>query len=556
MIGHLGPVRAAVAALVVFLVKPADALLIRLEDGTRAPGCGLTCPAHQRLARTATRISTEHDHVSPEGWFRVHYDLTPSKSGAVDPTDRDLNRVPDWVDDVAHVADSVLGAYRQLGYTNSLDDHGLGGGDEYDLYILELSLQQAYGYTWPAPNGYMQIDDDYGERLYETHGAEGLRVTLAHELFHALQFTYIGGSDAIWWQEATAVFMEDVLYPDINDYWQYLDPNLFSQRHTFFEDPSLPLDYRPSSTDAHMYGAAVFCHFLDQSDPEHGHDAVRYSFERQRLLRSAGTPVIVESVEDKMGRAMRELLADFWVWCYFTGSRAIPGRFFADAAGYSYPPPNGVPGSEWIVQNLSERQHVEGAADVSHLGGWIVRFPPDGSKGGFRLRLSPSGAGSDSWAWRVAVVAGDSVAVYTPQEGRMTVGGWDAMSDVVLVAANGSTTNDGYEFTYVTDYDAALVRPAPEPFVVTLHQNRPNPFNPATVIPFYLSASAQVSIAVYDAAGRRIRTLLDAPGVAPGETSVEWDGTTDSGRRAGPGVYVVRLSADGVTRARRMVLLR
>src|SRR5262249_39478960 len=53
--------------------------------------------------------------------------------------------------------------------------------------------------------------------------------------------------------------------------------------------------------------------------------------------------------------------------------------------------------------------------------------------------------------------------------------------------------------------------PAPVPsFADALMQNRPNPFNPETVIPFSLSASGRVTVRVYDVRGRLVRTLIDA----------------------------------------------
>ena len=43
--------------------------------------------------------------------------------------------------------------------------------------------------------------------------SDALRVTLAHEFFHVVQFGYYQGLDGSWWQEATATWMEDVIHP-------------------------------------------------------------------------------------------------------------------------------------------------------------------------------------------------------------------------------------------------------------------------------------------------------------------------------------------------------
>jgi hypothetical protein len=84
--------------------------------------------------------------------------------------------------------------------------------------------------------------------------------------------------------------------------------------------------------------------------------------------------------------------------------------------------------------------------------------------------------------------------------------------------------------------------------------NRPNPFGGGTMIRFDVPRSSAVKIEVFDAMGRRVRTLADRV-FEPGAQSVTWDGTDTSGRRAGPGVYLYRMTSPGFRDQRRMVLL-
>ena len=93
------------------------------------------------------------------------------------------------------------------------------------------------------------------------------------------------------------------------------------------------------------------------------------------------------------------------------------------------------------------------------------------------------------------------------------------------------------------------------PKVFTLHQNAPNPFNPATSIPFSLAEGGTVRLIVHDVLGRKVRTLVDGPRVA-GKHTVAWDGRNDSGIPVSSGVYLYRLSSGGVTDTRRMTLVR
>ncbi|MFH1277187.1 MAG: FG-GAP-like repeat-containing protein [Candidatus Eisenbacteria bacterium] len=96
--------------------------------------------------------------------------------------------------------------------------------------------------------------------------------------------------------------------------------------------------------------------------------------------------------------------------------------------------------------------------------------------------------------------------------------------------------------------------PAPPPTGMRI-TSMPNPFNPAATILFHLDGPAGVRLAVFDAGGRRVRTLADRP-FGAGEQRVVWNGTSDGGRAAPSGVYFALLRAGGETRTARMVLVR
>lgn len=87
-----------------------------------------------------------------------------------------------------------------------------------------------------------------------------------------------------------------------------------------------------------------------------------------------------------------------------------------------------------------------------------------------------------------------------------------------------------------------------------LHPAAPNPFNPSTTIAFDLPRTAPVRLTVFDAAGRRVRRLVDTT-LAPARHRVTWDGRDDHGRAASAGVYVVRLDAGGAMHNRKIALV-
>jgi hypothetical protein len=88
-----------------------------------------------------------------------------------------------------------------------------------------------------------------------------------------------------------------------------------------------------------------------------------------------------------------------------------------------------------------------------------------------------------------------------------------------------------------------------------LAQNFPNPFNPTTKIVFGLAAPADVSLRIYDAAGRLVRMLVEGARPA-GNYSELWDGRDSGGRAVASGIYFYRLTAGAFTQTRKMALLR
>ncbi len=85
----------------------------------------------------------------------------------------------------------------------------------------------------------------------------------------------------------------------------------------------------------------------------------------------------------------------------------------------------------------------------------------------------------------------------------------------------------------------------------------PNPSRGAASVRFVAPRAANVALAVYDLAGRRVRTLVSPSSpTAVGEHVVAWDGRDDAGRSAAPGVYFARLALGPAARAQRFALVR
>ena len=96
---------------------------------------------------------------------------------------------------------------------------------------------------------------------------------------------------------------------------------------------------------------------------------------------------------------------------------------------------------------------------------------------------------------------------------------------------------------------------APAAPVAALAQNAPNPFNPRTVIRFQIDVASSAELAIFDSAGRRVRTLV-AEELPAGVHSISWDGTDDSGRVQPSGRYLYRLTSGDHSVTRSMVLVK
>jgi flagellar hook assembly protein FlgD len=90
---------------------------------------------------------------------------------------------------------------------------------------------------------------------------------------------------------------------------------------------------------------------------------------------------------------------------------------------------------------------------------------------------------------------------------------------------------------------------------LVLHPNRPNPFRGSTTFAFALARSSDVTVRVYDAAGRLVAEPVRRAFTA-GPQEVTWDGTGRNGRRLASGRYVYEVIGGGERRTGRFVLLR
>jgi hypothetical protein len=270
--------------------------------------------------------------LSPKGYFRIHYDT--SGTHRVELTDTGGNGIPDYIDSVGVIFDYVWEfEIDNLGYDPPGSAMMLGSGTQpqpYNVYVRNIGTQY-YGYTaWnqddrvdrntaaPTYNTYIVINTIY-DGFYTT-GLNAVRVTAAHEFHHAIQLaTYGLWSSDIFFYEITSTWMEDVVYPGVNDYYQYL-PSIF--------DANVYTSSFSESGSIRMYGRALWGHMMEN---KYGSDIMRRKWE---LIRSIPPLRAMQQALAEAGASFEQELAEFNMWLFYTGYRARPDKYFPKAVEY------------------------------------------------------------------------------------------------------------------------------------------------------------------------------------------------------------------------------
>lgn len=310
----------------------------------------------------------------------------------------------------------------------------------------------------------------------------------------------------------------------------------------------------------------------------------------------------VNRVEDVTGDGINDVVAGSFdnyvylidgmtgaeVWRYFTGNRLFYVMGTSDITG------NGIPDVFAGTQMLSGaggRGYLLEGGEPGTPAGMPVLAEAEEAPGGIALRLSnafgvqacfvertdgrPNGAAAVR-AFREAVIAAYEEGLLTTTEAIQARQQdphvrWSRVSQGNLGVAGGRaayldrTAEPGRTYTYrfsllnegvVVAYSPSVTvtRGAGEATVPRIVA-RPNPLAGATMeVEFRLPALQHVRLEAYDAAGRRVATLLDGP--AEGDVSVTWAARDAEGARLTAGVYVLRLEGEGFVASGKATILR
>jgi hypothetical protein len=262
--------------------------------------------------------------------FRVHFDTSGTDAPALlNPQGQHIaGTAYAFAESTASVLAYVVGVeIGTLGYPLPVEDGTLGGGPELDIYIMELG--STYGMTnadndIPAggrSSTSITIDNDFAfVSPAANRGIPALKVTLAHEFHHAVQIGDYGlWPDDVYFYEITSTWLEDVVYTNVNDYYNYLRSS-YSQ----LRSPNVAF----TSSGMIAYSRAIWGHFIAKA---YGPAMMRRAWEEVRAMRPLEA---MDAALRERGSTFPLAFAEWARWNYFTGSRADSVNYYPEGAYY------------------------------------------------------------------------------------------------------------------------------------------------------------------------------------------------------------------------------
>ncbi len=211
-------------------------------------------------------------------------------------------------------------------------------------------------------------------------------------------------------------------------------------------------------------------------------------------------------------------------------------------------------------------------ADTGTINEWCVHFVYDGGTvavGNLPMMATVVNGGTGlNWEYDPSLVDGFNVYRRTAGSSRVQLneelvsnasglieyvdnGAGLAEGQVVFYSYN--SVINGTELGSSNEIEVSFTSGLPK--VIALHDNYPNPFNPVTNIKFDLPRSGHVKLAIYDVAGRLIKTLVDEVKPAAAHSEM-WNGTDRTGRRVASGTYYYVLQTEDFSATHKMMLVK
>ena len=300
---------------------------------------------------------TFKQYVSPGKHFEVYYNTDPIQSKLQNDNygydtlinwlqnTTTPNGTPDYVDEIAWALDSS--------WSMEVDRFGFqppiplveNTHNSLRYKVVAFSFGDSdYGSTYPigksdSRQGWVssiQINTDFESLGYGLNPEDAIRVTCAHEFFHAIQFAMIWNvvtlgtlqldDYPISWLEGTATSMEEIGFPSINDYVQYAGGYFDEPETPFFNDnmPSGKLDNFIYSNS--LLGIYLYNYVRNSPDIYFFHTMMYNNF-----LKRTPFDQNLRQTSTSLGTTWTALLNKFHTSSFFSGLNSDTSVFLSDA---------------------------------------------------------------------------------------------------------------------------------------------------------------------------------------------------------------------------------
>jgi hypothetical protein len=484
------------------------------------------------LLMSAAATDTELSYLSPSGRFMFHYETTGPDAV---PDDQTLpgaieEGIPDYIYKAAFAADS---SYRyqveQLGFSD------FSKADPYDIRFDNFGF---YGTTTSSGStSYITLHNTFFGFPENSH-PEGkqigaLYVTIAHEIKHAIQYEanrWRGSAGSFNWIEMDATLMEEVVFDDVNDYYNYIKTGFESAEPSFtsiFGRPQNPTPGAYYHITWMLYFTEVYGmdFWVDVWDEVSADPLIPFIDAIDGVLRN------------RAGSFSQDHLRNH-LWHMGSGEGFTDADFgFEERQFY---PASVTEGSLLTVPDSLSQM------DLRPLGANYIRAnSPNISIGrpGIRLESTSPGVGIGviglftDGSSRSQIFLNELVSTQQIQ----TEWDWNELNDFYIAVVNTNRSQSA-------DYKLIIESVIPEKDI--LARNYPNPFNPSTRIEFALNSPKNVRLDIFDSIGRRVETLINGR-LNEGIHFVDFDGSGLSS-----GVYFYRIRTNDQTLTQKMVLVK
>jgi hypothetical protein len=502
---------------------PLHAEFLHLKDQITANSVAEIEPYFER-----PESSHLEQYLSESGNFILFYETegenaVPSES-TIEPG------IPDYIYLAAEAADS---SYRyqveQLGFVDFLS------GEPYEIYFEDIIF---YGTTTSSgSSSFITINNNF-ENFPDNRHPDGktigaLYATIAHEIKHAIQYAtnrWDGSAGSFDWIEMDATLMEEIVYPDVDDYYNYILNDLETDEPNIQSIFGTPGDATPGAYwhmtwmlyFAEQYGMDFWVEVWDQ-----------FIDEPSKSFFNA----IETSLDDRNRQLNREHLNNL-LWHIASGPVYSAFDFgFEDRV--NYPTPN-------FTNNLGIAPGQTDGFALRPMAAHFIEASPSNVALGqplFTLESDREGVGIGVIGYFRDGSTDVQLALNNSSELQsiQTSWEWSKLTDLAIAVVN---TNRSVTANYLLHISSEL----PEEDLIA--QNYPNPFNPNTKIEYAITETQPVRIEVFDAIGRKIQTLVDGEHSA-GFYSVDFNATG-----LASGLYIYRITTNRTVMDKKMLLIK